>query len=1213
LASKKSSNTAHSEADRNGSSGCKSADLILAIGASGASSHSVERFLNELTLDQNMAAVLVFQHREALDEERFRKVLAERGRELSPALDNTPVEAGRIYCPAPNTILTMEDGHFRSRPAQEAPGERGTIDSFLVSAAEDQEKNVIGIIFAGTGGDGILGFTALKEADGLTLAEETDQVAREGLAASSSPAALADLILPVEQMPERITIYAQHLKRYRDAAILEHDAAEVSGGLASIATILRNKTGHDFHGYKAGTFLRRVQRRMQVVGAETIEAYVEVLRAHADEPQNLFNDLLIGVTQFFRDRREFELLETQVIPRLFEGKTRNDQIRIWVLGCSTGEEAYSIGILLREHMARLDAVPQVQIFASDIDGRALASARVGRYTEAIAKDMAPERLARWFVKEGNTYCVVKELREMCIFSQHSVIKDAPFSRLDMVSCRNLLIYLNGDIQDRVIPLFHFALRPGGYLFLGNSENISRHTRLFAPVDRGFRIFQRLDTATRVLPDFPFTAVDRRPPESAPPPRPRLVEGNLARRAESIAERYAPAYVLTDENFDVLHFSGRAGRYIEPAGGAANLNLLNLVHGDLRLDLRVALAKAADENRTVEVNGLPMGTNGKRLLVDMVVEPVSDQPNGSPGYVVIFKDSAASLEREPAITSPPSQDEHVQRLEAELRVTRERLQATIEELESTNEELKSSNEEYQSLNEELQSANEELETSKEELQSVNEELTTVNGELAHRVQDLGRSHSDLKNLLESTQIATIFLDTELRVMNYTPAVAEIFHLVETDVGRPIAHIKSRVTYDELQDDARRVVRTLGGVDREIKNPATGTRYMVRVLPYRSVDNYIGGTVVTFTDMTPLTRAQEALRESEERFRAIVTQATIGIAETRDGCLTYVNDRFCAMIGRGSEALVGTPLKDLVHPEDTERSAALVERLHATGEPFVADTRFVRPDGSIVWVLTSVSPIRDASGHIVGGSAACIDISDRKQAEQALGESERHTKLLLAELQHRVRNTLAVMRSITRRTAATSETVEDYAMHLEGRIDAFARTQAMATRTPDAGVDLEEYVRDELLAAVVKDEEKAHVEGPPVRLRAKAADSIGLAIHELATNAIKYGALSGDGGHIDVTWRIEGLDGDRRLRLEWRESGVRIAAVAPRRRGFGSELIERTLRYELDAETKLEFNPGGVRCVITVPLNERTATMDNPRRLGRPGTEGEDDGRHARHKG
>ncbi|RDI62672.1 two-component system CheB/CheR fusion protein [Microvirga subterranea] len=1205
---KKSNKKPPSEAARDGGSAEGIGNLIVAIGASGSNTSPVERFLAELQPDRTMTVVLVFQHRESLDDERFRQVLATHGRELTPASDGAKVEPGRIYWSAPNTILSLEDGHFRSSPAKEAPGERGTIDSFFVSAAKNQEKT-IGIIFAGTNGNGTLGVTAIKEAGGLTLAEETGGVSAEGLAANHNPSALADFVLPAEQLAQRVALYAKHLARYREASSGEAETAEISHALATIATVLRNKTGHDFHGYKPNTFLRRVQRRKQVMQAATIDDYIEVLRTHADEPQNLFNDLLIGVTQFFRDRREFELLESQVIPHLFEGKTRNDNLRIWVLGCSTGEEAYSIGILLREHMAKLDSVPHVQIFATDIDGRALASARVGRYTEAITKDVSPERLARWFVKEGNTYCVVKELREMCIFSQHSVIKDAPFSRLDMISCRNLLIYLNADLQDRMIPLFHFALRPGGYLFLGNSENISRHTKLFAPIDRGFRIFQRLETTARVLPEFPFTAVDRRPADGTPPLRPRRIEAGMARKAETIAERYAPAYVLIDEEFDVVHFSGRTGRYIEPAGGAATLNLLNLIHADLRLDLRAALTKAAEENRTVQIDGLVMGSNGKRLAVDIIIEPVRDQPNAPLGFVVLFKEGGALPEHEADGKTGNTflRDEHVQRLETELRVTRERLQATIEELESTNEELKSSNEEYQSLNEELQSANEELETSKEELQSVNEELTTVNGELAHRVQELGRANSDLKNLLESTQIATIFLDNDMRVMNYTPAVTEIFHLVETDIGRPITHIKSRVTYDELQEDVRRVVRTLGSADREIEDHANGTRYMVRVLPYRSIDNYIGGAVVTFMNVTPLTRAQQALRESEERFRAMAEQAEVGIAMTdRDMKVIYVNDRYCGIVGRSREQLLGRTVGELTHPGDWARNKPQLEQALAGGEPFVIEKRHTRPDGGVVWVRNSVSAYRDASGNVIGGIAVTIDLTERVRAEEALRESEKHTKLLLAELQHRVRNTLAVVRSIARRTAANSESVEDYAMHLEGRIDSFARTQTMATRAADNGVELEELVREELLAHTVRDDEKAQVDGPPVRLRAEVAETLGLAVHELATNAVKYGALSESGGHIDVTWRIDGGDGDRKLVLEWRENGVHAADSTPRRKGFGTELIQRTLPYELDAGTALDFMPDGIRCTIELPFNGKTVVQDFKRNADQPEPGGKDHG-------
>ncbi len=667
--------------------------------------------------------------------------------------------------------------------------------------------------------------------------------------------------------------------------------------------------------------------------------------------------------------------------------------------------------------------------------------------------MSPERLARWFVREGDTYCVVKELREMCIFSQHNVIRDAPFSKLDLVSCRNLLIYLNAELQNRVIPLFHFALLPGRFLFLGNSENVTRHPKLFAPVDRRARIFKKLETGTRLPPEFPITTAAGRAAADVPPVRTFGPDVGLERRAQRIAERYAPAYVITDENFQILHFSGRTGRYIEPTAGAATLDLLGLVHRDLRLELRTALGRALETNEAAHADQVQLGVNGHRVLVDITVEPVLDGPAGHRNFVVLFKDGPVRLaDTAESNSNVLVRTEHVERLESELRATRERLQATIEELESTNEELKSSNEEYQSLNEELQSANEELETSREELQSVNEELTTVNGELAHRVQELTRATSDLKNFLESTQIATVFLDNDLRVMNFTPAITQVLHLVETDVGRPIAHIKARIPIEDLYDDVRRVLRTLASAERELTAPDSGTRYIVRILPYRSIDNFIAGVVITFIDVTAITRAEERQR------------------------------------------------------------------------------------------------------------------------------------LLLAELQHRVRNTLGVVRSIARRSAETSSSVEDYASHLDGRLNAFARTQAMVTRDPEGGVDLEYLVVEEMLGYNAREGEQLRVSGPPVRFEPKAAETFALAIHELATNAIKYGALSRPNGKVDVSWRLDDRVNPIELILDWQErGGPRIER--PQRKGFGTELLEKTLAFELKGKTMLNYDPSGLHCTIAIPLNRR----------------------------
>lgn len=501
----------------------------------------------------------------------------------------------------------------------------------------------------------------------------------------------------------------------------------------------------------------------------------------------------------------------------------------------------------------------------------------------------------------------------------------------------------------------------------------------------------------------------------------------------MAERYAPAYVVVDRDHEVLHFSGRTGRYLEPASGAASLGLLNLVHRDLRLDLRAALHRATEDMRRVESPPVPVGDNGDRLLVKLVVEPIADVHGD--GHV-------------------GASDEHVERLEADLRLTKERLQATIEELESTNEELKSSNEEYQSINEELQSANEELETSKEELQSVNEELQTVNAELGHRVSDLARANSDLKNLLESTQIATIFLDNELRVRSFTPAATDVFHLLETDIGRPIDHLGSRISYAELDDDVRKVLTKLGTVERPVTS-REGGHYIARVHPYRSVDNFIAGAVLTFLDVTGTVKAESALRESEARLRT-----------------------------------------------------------------------------------------------------------------------------LLAELQHRVRNTLAVVKSITVRTAESSRSVEEMMTDLSGRLDAFSRVQTAVTRAPDEGVSLTGLITDEMNVHAIGEGEHFLLAGPDVALPHKAAEGLSLAIHELATNAVKHGALA-HGGKVAVAWAIDGEGEETRLRLSWREESD-AEVQAPARTGFGMELLSRVLPYELGASTEIDFSPNGLQFSLDMPL-------------------------------
>ncbi|MDE2487082.1 MAG: PAS domain-containing protein [Alphaproteobacteria bacterium] len=1088
-------------------------------------------------------------------------------------------EPNHVYVAPHDQVLTVDGG--RLRLAKALPTD-GRVDSLLVSAAEAYEENAVVVVLAALGADGAAGVAATKRCGGFAIAEGDDQALEpEGQAVTA--AGIADMRLPVERIAPEIAAYVANLIRTGDGEALARTLQQdVGQQIARIAAILRNATGNDFHGYKHATFLRRIQRRMQVVHLDTIAAYIDRLRADSTEVQHLFQDLLIGVTQFFRDPAEFEVLEREVIPKLFEGRGADDRLRIWVLGCATGEEAYSLAILVREQMARMEVAPHIQIFATDIDARALAVARSGRYPDSVARHVSQERLARWFVREGATYSVVKDLREMCIFSPHNLIKDAPFSRIDLLSCRNVLIYLNSELQDRVIPIFHFSLRPGGYLFLGPAENITRHQKLFAPIDRRNRIFRRLDTSARVLPDFPLSPRSDRPDPAGDQAwrnhAPRPLGGRTGRRMEQVAERYAPAYVVVDENHDVLHFSGRTGRFLEPASGAATLNLLNLVHRDLRLDLRSALHNAETHKKKVEARNVLMGADGSARAVNMVVEPISS--DDEPGAVmVVFQDAAVVLEGAPGAEAGAATDEHVHRLETELRITRERLQTTIEELESTNEELKSSNEEYQSINEELQSANEELETSKEELQAVNEELQTVNGELAHRVGDLARANSDLKNLLESTQIATVFLDNDLRLRSFTPASTDVFHFIEADVGRPIAHIAARVNYPELQDDARRVLKTLGQIERRVMGSEEDRQFLVRVLPYRSVDNFIAGVVVTFLEITGTVRAEAALRTSERRFAEAQQLAGVGVWEwnpkTDETWWSPVVYRLWGL----PQADAPPPVDKLpIHPDDRQGYLARLARDARSGTR-EDEWRVVLPDGAIRWLAaTGRAQPSEPGGRMRG---VVQDVTARKQTETRL-------TLLLGELQHRVRNMLGVVRSIVDRSIANADSLDDLASHLDGRLQTMARTQSVLTRTGVATVDLEEMIRDEMVAVAAR-EEQLTIRGPSLRLRREAAETLALALHELTTNAVKYGALSEPAGSLSITWRIVNDGGARRLALEWKENGVRAIDTNPARSGFGRELIERGLPYELGAEASLEFARGGVRASIGLPLNDKIAEL------------------------
>jgi two-component system CheB/CheR fusion protein len=746
---------------------------------------------------------------------------------------------------------------------------------------------------------------------------------------------------------------------------------------------------------------------MQVNGVAGLPSYLDFLRTHAGEPMALLQDLLISVTNFFRDADAFEALEA-LVPRLFHGKGPSDTVRVWVPACATGEEAYSLAILLQEQARRQNGAPKIQVFASDLDEQVVRVAREGRYPATIAADVSEERLRRYFVKVHGGYSVRREVRECVLFALHDVLKDSPFSRLDLVSCRNLLIYLNEDAQRRLIEVLHFALRPGGLLFLGVSETVDDEHALFETLDKKNHIYVQRPGAKPGLP-VPLGA-------SALVRALQLHEhhagtahvsaslhgddaagdeaGEHARRAVSwnevhakLLEQHAAPSILVNGEHEMLHLSQHAGHFLQFSAGSPTNDLLRAVHPMLRLELRAALYRTVQSQAQTLVHAVPFEVDDERRAVDLRVTPARDLLPDV--YLVSFENEHGSG---PADASDTLADGPARELERELERVKGQLRETVTQCEASTEELKASNEELQAMNEELRSATEELETAREELQSINEELSTVNHELKARVDEVSRANSDLQNLMAATAIATVFVDRELCIMRYTPSAVPLFRLIPSDVGRPLSDLSNRLEYPQMLDDARRTLEQLENVQREVRSGDAW--FVARVLPYRTSDDRIGGVVFTFLDITARVEAEEALRASEERLRAIVGQAWAGVAQTDlAGRILMANRRFAAIAGVGEREIVGKCIEDFTHPDDRARESALFARLAERGEPFEIEKRLRRADGADIWVKTAVTPILDRHSEQQSAVAIMLDITDAARAHEALQLSEERFRLIV----------------------------------------------------------------------------------------------------------------------------------------------------------------------------------------------------------------------------
>jgi two-component system, chemotaxis family, CheB/CheR fusion protein len=835
---------------------------IVGLGASAGGLEALETFFLHMPPKAGLAFVII-QHLSPKHKSILGEILKKDTQmKVMEVQDGIAVESNCVYFNPPDKEVGIFNGIFHLMEPPSSPRVRMPIDYFFRSLAKDQGERSICIILSGTGSDGTLGLQEIKGVGGMTMAQAEFQAKYPFMPKSAIDTGRVDCVLPVEQMPQALIRYIKHPYIETPERTTPEDQ-EFQNFVQKILLLVRTNTRHDFTHYKSSTIRRRIERRMAVHKINHIADYYRYLQENLAEIQALFKDLIICVTSFFRDPEAFEILETKIIPQILESKPAGSSVRVWVPGCGTGEEALSLAILFNEVRERLGKNLQVQIFATDIDAEGIERARLAEYPESISAAVSPERHKRFFTNKDGIYKVNQEIREMVVFAPQNLISDPPFSKLDLVSCRNVLIYLNAEVQKRVLSLFHFSLNPGGYLFLGPSESIGGLFDYFAPVSLKWKIYQsKGEFGLRMAPPMPPLA----PPMAAQDmktliPEPHR-EMNVRQLMEKIIlEQYSPACVLVNAKYDILYFHGATGKYLTPPMGEPSFNILKMAHADLRHKLASALHQAVKERKTVVSPEVQIKERDHLFRVDLLVRPLVETEAPEHLYLVVFEEKTPVSPRSKRKGEAPAMSTETHQrlinLEQELQSTKEYLQTTIEEWEAANEELKSSNEELQSTNEELQSTNEELETAKEELQSTNEELVTVNSELQTKIDELTQLSNDTDNLLASTAIGTIFLDRDLGIKHFTPSMTALFNLIPTDIGRSLRDITSKINYDQLYQDAEGVLITLQSLEKEVQ-AENGKWFNMRILPYRTRENVIDGVVITFVDITDRKRAEQEIQ-------------------------------------------------------------------------------------------------------------------------------------------------------------------------------------------------------------------------------------------------------------------------------------------------------------------------------------------------------------------
>jgi two-component system CheB/CheR fusion protein len=1139
---------------------------VVGVGASAGGLAAFRAFFSKMPVDSG-AAFLLVQHLDPSHKSAMTELLAKSTKmTVVEAAEAMQIQPNRVYMIPPASVLTLEENTIRVRPTSQT-ARLNPVSILFESLANQRGREACAVILSGMGHDGLSGVQAIKRAGGFVVVQSPDSAQASGM--PESAISMADDVVSPEFIPRVL------LDHWRRATGDDHDGPNIN--LEEIERALRARTNHDFSHYKRGTIRRRVQRRMALRHMKDLRDYATLLRAEPEEADALFQDLLIGVTEFFREPKSWPVLKELAIEPILKRKDEKAPVRAWVPGCATGQEAYSVAIVFLECMEAMNEAADLKIMATDLNPRALEIARAGVYTRQMVNGISVSRLKRFFTKLPGEqgYRISKDVRDRIVFAEQSLTADPPFSKLDLITCRNVLIYLEPDSQQKVISLFNFALGDGGYLFLGNSESIGGFEPQFTPLSKKWRLYQKADSSSPPYFNFPLgRSAGRSGLHSQRVPLAVSKNDRLTQLAQRLVmEHLAPASVLVDLHGFVHYYCGPTHEYLVHPTGVPTNELFHILRPGLRARLRDGLQEAARKKRETEIRKLRIRRGTKFFPVSIRITPVEQSPDGSPLFLIVFDErrlsAAADLQDSRQIAA--GDESVIRQLEYDLKVTREDLQSGLEELETTNEELKAANEEAMSVNEELQSSNEELETSKEELQSLNEELTTVNNQLHTKVDELEEINNDIQNLVSSSDFATVFLDREFRVRRFTPAVRAIFPLLPSDIGRPISDFAQNVADSKLLEDAAEVLKTLVPRSASIHSPQKRA-YIRRVLPYRTAQDRVDGVVVTFADVTE----REAADLPRARLAAIVESSDDAIvSKNLEGIVQTWNAGAERIFGFSAKEMIDQPISKIIPPERLLEEVDILKRIRAGHRIEHFDTIRLTKSRKPLHIALTVSPVRDINGVIIGASKIARDVTERKLREE-------HQKVLVAELDHRVKNMLAVVSSLATQTIASSHSLEDFGPAFEGRIHALAHAHKLLSKEQWKGTTLTKLL-EQVVLPFCRDKLQCGFDKQDVVLPARAALTLSLVFHELATNASKYGALSVQAGSLRIGWDLETKDGKHALRCSWTETDG-PPVTKPVKTGFGSKLIERSIQYEYGGKVKFEYDPKGLRCTIEMAWAE-----------------------------